>query len=143
MELSYEIQDLGAKGKGIISKQFVKAGDLIYTLSKDKDIISVIDYNLEEYLRNVPDVLDCLSHGFCSGGKFIDLSESPARFTNHSFDPSSKYLMDQEISIALRDIHPGDEITENYWDYALPTNYDRLMKQHVHGNFRDQSVNWH
>ncbi len=142
MNVAYQIEDVENKGLGIICKEFVKEGDVVYSLAKDTVIVSVEDADLEEYLKTVSDPLDCLNHGFCSGGKFIDLQFSDGRFCNHSFDPNTKYLVDREISVALRDILPEEEITENYWEYSLPENYDRLMKKHLDGNFRDHSKNW-
>jgi hypothetical protein len=142
MNVSYAVENVATKGLGIICKQFVKEGDVVYSLAQDTKKVVIDDRSLEEYLATVPDVLHVLNHGFCSGNQFIDLQYSDERFTNHSFTPSAKYLLDLEVSVALRDIQPGEEITENYWEYTLPPTYDRLMHTYVEGNFREQSKNW-
>ncbi len=142
MNISYAIEDVETKGLGIICKEFVKEGDVVYILAQDTLRVEVPDQDLEAYLATVPDVLDVLSHGFCVENKFIDLSFCDSRFTNHSFNPNTKFIESEGKSVALRDILPEEEITENYWDYSLPNNYDHAMKTKLDGNFRDHSKNW-
>jgi diaminopimelate decarboxylase len=57
-------------------------------------------------------------------GRHVDTTDSPARFLNHSCDPSCGIDAERYAVIALRDIAPGDELTFNYltteWDMASP-----------------------
>lgn len=142
MNIAYAIEDIPSKGKGIICKQFVKEGDVIYKFSLETKIVQVKDEELEEYLTTIDNPVECLDHGFCLGNTFFDLRFTDTRFYNHSFNPNSKYDAALEISTATRDIHPGEEICENYWDYDIPENYNRLMKLHLNGNFRDMTESW-
>jgi hypothetical protein len=143
MNISYSIEkNQKTKSFGIICMQFVQEGDVVYSLAQDSKKVVVDDRNLEEYLSTVHDVLHVLNYGFCSGNTFVDLQLSDDKYIHHSMTPNVKYLLDREVSVALRDIHPGEEITENYWEYTLPPNYDRLMHTYVQGNYREQSVNW-
>ena len=43
-----------------------------------------------------------------------------ARFINHSETPNSAFDYSKKGRIALRDIQPGEEITENYFSYGYP-----------------------
>lgn len=142
MNVEYSVEDLGAKGKGIICRQFVKEGSIVYSLDKDLAKVSVDMEDLEEYLSKFPDKTDILNHGYCSEGKFIDLQYSDARFTNHSFNPPLKYNMNIECSVAVRDIQPGEELTENYSDYDIPDVYNTFMEKYANGNFVKQSKSW-
>lgn len=145
MNIEYAIEETGSKGRGIISKQFVKAGDAIWILAHDTTIVAVDDNDLEVYLKSksAEDVEDILSHGFCTGDTFIDLQFSQAGMMNHSFNPNTKFIEAEGRSIALCDIQVNEELTESYWSFALPPNYDRLMMQYLGGNCRDHSKDWH
>ena len=142
MNFQYEVQDIPGKGKGIIFKQAFRRGEVLYDFRNERDHIVVQEEDLEAYLATVPDIQECLNHGYCSGTEFIDLANCDIRFTNHSFDPCSEYNHETGISIALRDIEVGDEFTENYWNYHVPEKYDALMKKYVNGNYKEQSLTW-
>ncbi len=142
MNFAYSVENLGTKGNGIIFKEARKKGDVIYDFANETNKITVKDEDLEAYLSGKPNISDILDHGYCSGTDFYDLSNCDIRFTNHSFDPISEYNHETGLSIALRDIAVGDEFTENYWNYQTPPNYDRLMKMHLNGNFKEQSEHW-
>lgn len=49
---------------------------------------------------------------YAVGDGFVMVMPDNARFTNHSSDPNTRVLGAE--AIALRDIQPGEEITENY-----------------------------
>lgn len=145
MNFTYKIQEIPGKGRGVICQDFIEKGSVVYVLANDTTAISMHDNEIEAYLNGKTDdeIREILDHAYCMFDTFYDLSFSDTRFYNHSFDPNCVYIPDKEVSIALRGIHPGDEITEDYFNYSIPPNYDRLMKHYCGGNFRDQSKNWH
>lgn len=141
MDLQYAIENVASKGLGIISKQFVPKGAVVYDLMKDDKVIIVKDSELKAYLKTV-DAVEVLSHGFCFEDNFVDLMYSDERFTNHNFNANAMWNTKELKSFAVRDILPGEEITENYGEYNLPRNYDLAVKAILGESFLEHSKNW-
>jgi len=141
MNIQYAIEHVGLKGLGIICKQFIKKGTVVYDLMKDNRVIIVKDSELNAYLKTV-DAVEVLSHGFCFEDNFVDLMYSDERFTNHSFEANVQWNTEELKSFAVRDILPGEEITENYGEYNLPLNYDLAVKRILGESFFEHSKNW-
>lgn len=104
-------------GRSLMSKEFVKAGSIIWedtgmgtiTASKEDILmwpenqrVTFCDYSWQED-ENL------------FRGTYIkeDIAKDPSNFINHSCDPSCWFVTDRHIS-ARRDIYPGDEITIDY-----------------------------
>ena len=63
--------------------------------------------------RSQEDRVDILEHIFCAGDEAI-LLQDDTQFTNHDFHPNTESSPDHKQNFALRDIQPGEEMTEDY-----------------------------
>ncbi len=144
MNVNYVIKLIPNKGYGLISKQFIKKGSLIWSCKNDKNVISIDDNNLLKYLEKYNDeqMINILDHMYCFNGLCYDLSNSDNKYTNHSNNPNS-YINENNESIALRDIYIDEEITENYttYDNYLP-NYYILMKKYYGTEWINDYKKW-
>jgi len=109
-------------GFGVIAHQFIPEGTVTWRL------IPGIDVSLTmEELENLPPVVqdqvryygffhpDYQRHIFCADDD---------RFTNHSDDANQRFCGDH--SVATRDIHPGEELTDNYNEFGRPLHTEVL-----------------
>jgi hypothetical protein len=144
MNILYEIKQIPFKGYGIISKQIIKKGEIIWNLNNDKSVISISDLMIEDYLKKFNDkqIIYIFDHMFCFNGICYDIQYSDNRFTNHSNNPTS-FVDKDGNSVASRDINIGEEITEDYttYDNYLP-NYYRLMVKYIGKNFTELPNDW-
>ena len=101
------------KGRGLVSKQIIKAGTIIEVAHAL--ILSEDDYYI---------VQDTILYGYVfewkndKRKKQYAIALSPAELINHSYEPNATYKLNYPdrtiIFKAIKDIHPGEEITMNY-----------------------------
>src|SRR5688572_7224862 len=96
-------------GYGVVATKFIPKGtitwaldklDRIFTPNQFKDLDAVYQQVLEKYTYRNQD------------GNYV-LCWDNARFVNHSFN-SNCLTTAYEFEIAIRDIHPGEELTDDY-----------------------------
>ncbi|MDZ4724628.1 MAG: SET domain-containing protein [Leptospira sp.] len=116
-------------GLGVIAHEFIPEGTVTWRLVSGFDVL----ISLEE-LKNLPTTVqdqvqyygffhpDYEKHIFC-----VD----DDRFTNHSDNANQRFCGD--YSVAIRDIHPGEELTDNYNEFgrALHTEVLRPLSKIV------------
>lgn len=116
-------------GYGVFARQFIPEGT-VWWHARPQDTLFVSE---EQFItlkqsfrppdwyrpRLVDRMLDCL----CAYS-FYDVNSNAlvfcldnARYVNHSVAPNSEAGLDRFSSVAIRDILPGEEITENYSRY--------------------------
>ena len=60
----------------------------------------------------------------------VMVTTSDTIFTNHSREPSVVYLSDDYSGFAARDVHPGEELTEDYRCYGDPSYLNELCLEY-------------
>lgn len=101
-------------GYGLVATEFIPAGTILWVLS---DLDAVYTQKQYEYMpAESQEVIDVYAFRD-SVGHYI-LCWDNARYTNHSFKAnclSTVYSFD----VAVRDIHPGEQITNDYGCFNL------------------------
>lgn len=96
-------------GYGVVATKLIKKGTITWALDKlDREFTPSEIKKMEAVYQ---DIIDTYSYRN-KKGNFI-LCWDHARFVNHSFNPSC-FTTAYEFEIAIRDIHPGEELTDDY-----------------------------
>lgn len=96
-------------GYGVVATKLIKKGTITWALDKlDREFIPSEIKKMEPVYREIIDIYSYRN----KVGNFI-LCWDNARFVNHSFNPSC-FTTAYEFEIAIRDIHPGEELTDDY-----------------------------
>ena len=134
MLVKYSIKDVEGRGKGVIADEFISKGTKVWALDPTKALILRSQAELRSYLATQPAEKrrDILEHFYCCNGEAI-LLQDDTQYTNHEDDPSTSNTPDCSESFALRDIHPGQELTDDYrcfhnldWFEQLCYEYDTV-----------------
>jgi hypothetical protein len=102
-------------GLGLFAEEFIPAGKTLWRFDPLLDRL-IPESALAEYPEDVVAFLDIYSEYFPELGILV-LSGDNDRYTNHSDDPNTEVILPngpEALVRALRDIHPGDEITCDY-----------------------------
>lgn len=96
-------------GYGVVAKEFIPAGTITWALDKlDREFTSEIFKQMNPLYQNILDTY-CYRN---KEGKYI-LCWDNGRFVNHSFN-SNCISTAYDFEIAVRDIQPGEELTDDY-----------------------------
>ena len=106
-------------GLGVFAKKFIPKGTMIYV--KDSLEIEVDDAHYASHSKTMQDVIEKFSYIDERG--FRILSWDIAKYVNHNCSRNT-ISTGYGFEIALRDIQPGEEITDEYGifnlDYSFP-----------------------
>lgn len=96
-------------GYGVVATSFIPAGTITWVLDRlDREFTPSEVAEMEEFYKNILDV-----YAYRNGeGNFI-LCWDNGRFVNHSFN-SNCFTTPYDFEIAIRDIHPGEQLTDDY-----------------------------
>ncbi|UII34880.1 SET domain-containing protein [Fulvivirga ulvae] len=96
-------------GYGVVATSFIPAGTITWVLDRlDREFTPSEVSEMEEFYKNILDV-----YAYRNGeGNFI-LCWDNGRFVNHSFN-SNCFTTPYDFEIAVRDIHPGEQLTDDY-----------------------------
>jgi hypothetical protein len=128
----------------------VRKGELVWAFSSEPQFLPQVDYSVQENrvysrgdLEAVADQeeLRKILHGgfyYSEGDLFIELRDGN-HFTNHSWEWNSQVVFGRGrdyksiYCLAVKDIHVGDEITENYNSYPSAASpwVSALMAAHL------------
>lgn len=118
------VQDSGIQGKGLFATEEIKAGEV--TWQKDPDEAR---YHIDVIKRWPKEKQEkFFRHAYQVGGEWYHGPETgivtdPADYMNHSCDPNT-WFVDDDLMVARRDIHPGEEIT---YDYATSESNENFV----------------
>jgi len=93
--MTFEVREVGKKGKGVISKVSFKEGD------------NVLEFIGERVKERGMHTLEVAPHQYI-------LVREPERYVNHSCDPNTRVKGGTRQLVARKDINPGDEVTVDY-----------------------------
>lgn len=96
-------------GYGVVAKKFIPKGTITWVLDKfDRSFTPREFEEMEEPYKNIIDI-----YAFRNNiGNYV-LCWDNARFVNHSFN-SNCLTTAYDFEIAVRDIHPGEQLTDDY-----------------------------
>jgi uncharacterized protein len=101
-------------GYGVFATQFIPKGTIIWVLDE-------LDQKLEEaYVRSIDPIRRQQLIKYCyrdKKGRYV-LCWDVARYMNHSFKPNCISTV-YEFELAIQDIYPGEELTEDYGYFNL------------------------
>lgn len=102
-------------GYGVVATEFIPAGTITWVLDKLDREFSPLDFQSMESIYQ--DILD--TYTFRNNkGNFV-LCWDNGRYVNHSFN-SNCLTTAYDFEIAIRDIHPGDQLTDDYGYLNIP-----------------------
>ncbi len=106
------------QGLGVFADQFIPAGAVVWELHPQFDLQFPLEA-LNELPQFARDRIMHFAYVDKRTGMGI-LCADDARFMNHSDDPNTRTIVDEnghEHDLAVRDIHPGEEITCDYHEF--------------------------
>lgn len=96
-------------GYGVVAKQFIPAGTITWVLDKlDREFTPVQFNKMEVFYKNILETYSYRNNK----GNFV-LCWDYGRYVNHSFK-SNCLSTAYDFEIAIRDIQPGEELTDDY-----------------------------
>lgn len=102
-------------GYGVIATEFIPAGTITWVLDKLDREFSPSDFQaMEPIYQNILDTYTFRNNN----GNFV-LCWDNGRYVNHSFN-SNCLTTAYDFEIAIRDIHPGEQLTDDYGYLNIP-----------------------
>lgn len=103
-------------GYGVVATEFIPAGTITWALDKLDREFSPLDFQaLEPIYQNILDYYTFRNNN----GNFV-LCWDNGRYVNHSFN-SNCLTTAYDFEIAIRDIHPGEQLTDDYGYLNIPS----------------------
>jgi len=96
------------KGYGVVATKLIPRGTITW-VQDDLDQIFTRE-KMANLNQNIKKYLD--TYSFTNNGEMV-LCWDNGKFVNHSFKPSC-FSTPYDFEIAIRDIHPGEELTDDY-----------------------------
>ena len=113
-----------AIGYGVVATQLIPKGTITWALDKLDRVFD--EKEILTFGKEYQDILDTYCYRD-NEGKFI-LCWDNARFVNHSFN-SSCITTAYDFEIAVRDIHPGEQLTDDYGYLNINEPFDCIPEE--------------
>jgi hypothetical protein len=130
MEIKYEIKDSAEYGKGIYATENVVAGARVWTYKLNINVFEYTERQLKSHLLNLPSLeekQDFLNRSF-GKGNIICLITDDGQYMNHADAPNCRTDLTTGDCYALRQIHAGEQLFENYQAFSHPPFLYGLLK---------------
>ena len=116
-------------GLGLIAGQLIQKGTTIWQFQPGFDVV----VTEEEYAQLPPNARRAMEYYsyHCKVAGIHVLSSDDDRFTNHADDPNSIFV--DGVTIAVRDIQVGEEVTMNYDDLEVLPALPKVLLPLVQG----------
>ena len=96
-------------GYGVVATKFIPQGTITWVLDKfDREFTPREFDKLDSHYKEILD-----TYSFCNSAGNLVLCWDHGRFVNHSFN-SNCLTTAYDFEVAIRDIHPGEQITDDY-----------------------------
>ncbi|MCA9731604.1 MAG: SET domain-containing protein [Deferribacteres bacterium] len=102
-------------GYGVVATEFIPAGTITWVLDKLDREFSPLEFQTMDPIYQ--DILD--KYTFRNSKGNLVLCWDNGRYVNHSFN-SNCLTTAYDFEIAIRDIHPGDQLTDDYGYLNIP-----------------------
>lgn len=103
------------KGLGLVATELIPAGTITYVC----DSMDIVIPHNDPRLLNPLYAAQIMRYGFTNADGSYVVSWDHGRFVNHCCKPNTA-SMANGCDIAIRDIQPGEEVTEDYGLWRLP-----------------------
>lgn len=100
---------------GLVAHESIRAGVVVWKFQPGFDVRITLD-QFAALPQPVQNQVRYYAY-FCRSSNAFLLSSDDDRFTNHSDQPNTR--MEGDDMVALRDIHPGEEITCDYREVGM------------------------
>ena len=102
-------------GYGVVATKFIPAGTITWALDKLDQEFSQLEFQeMDSIYQNILDTYTFRNNK----GNFV-LCWDNGRYVNHSFN-SNCLTTAYDFEIAIRDIHPGEQLTDDYGYLNIP-----------------------
>lgn len=98
-------------GLGLFATEFIPKNSVVWKFVRGVDIEIAID-EVEQMSEAQQEHFE--KYGWIKGNHYYS-SGDIANFVNHSYQPNIKNV--NKVTLALRDIYPGEELFENYAEF--------------------------
>lgn len=114
-ELKYISNEIGY---GVVATDFIPAGTITWALDKLDREFSPLEFQSMEPIYQ--EILDTYTYRN-NKGNFV-LCWDNGRYVNHSFN-SNCLTTAYDFEISIRDIHPGEQLTDDYGYLNIPSSF--------------------
>ena len=102
-------------GRGLIAQEFIPAGIKVWEFMPGFDVL-IPEADLDRLSSAAREQAYYWSYFHQATRTFV-MSSDDDRFTNHSPDPNTRVV--DNCTVAVRDINPGEEITNDYDELVM------------------------
>tara|TARA_R110002095_G_scaffold25573_3_gene26186 strand:+ start:2523 stop:3149 length:627 start_codon:yes stop_codon:yes gene_type:complete len=103
-------------GYGVVATEFIPAGSITWVLDKlDREFNALEFQSMEDIYKNILD-----TYSFRNNQGNLVLCWDNGRYVNHSFN-SNCLTTAYDFEIAIRDIQPGEQLTDDYGYLNIPS----------------------
>lgn len=102
------------EGLGVYADEFIRAGTLIWQFNP-KFVMTFREEDIEHLPEHTKEFVQRYGFPHITSGTIV-LELDNGRFMNHTLKPNTNFTV-FEHGYAIRDIHPGEEITCNYYEF--------------------------
>ncbi|HXR75162.1 MAG TPA: SET domain-containing protein [Bryobacteraceae bacterium] len=113
LTIKTELRQSHVHGLGVFAAEFIPAGTVVWVFQPD------FDFRVSEStVAALPEVArERLLHYSAKWGGGYVISADDSRFLNHSESPNLRTMNEPDADVAVRDIHPGEELLEDYREF--------------------------
>jgi hypothetical protein len=101
------------RGTGIVATCFIPAGTLVWIPGPTDELLTYAEISAQSAERKAY----LADYAYLTNAGTYIVSNDSARFVNHSCNANSLTIAGPEVSIAIRDIAAGEEMSEDYGLY--------------------------
>jgi SET domain-containing protein len=115
MLVATSVRASAIEGVGVFAVDFIPAGTPIWALDERFDKVFT-EEEVASFPKNVQDYFTRYGYPHMERDGFVVLELDNGRFMNHIMTPNTDFTR-SDVGYAIADIHPGDELTCNYFEF--------------------------
>jgi hypothetical protein len=132
MNVSYEVKETDALGKGLFTKEIIPAGTCVWTYKLNENVFEYDEAQSIRHLQNLPSLSDQQRFLDSSFGKgpLLSLITDDGQYMNHADAANCKTDLGTGHCYSLRLIEAGEQLFEDYASFTHPPFLFPLLKQY-------------
>jgi SET domain-containing protein len=115
MLVATSVRASAIEGVGVFAVDFIPAGTPIWALDERFDKVFT-EEEVATFPKNVQEYFERYGYPHMERDGFVVLELDNGRFMNHSLKPNTDFTR-SDIGYAIADIHPGEELICNYFEF--------------------------
>ena len=115
MLVATSVRASAIEGVGVFAVDFIAAGTPIWALDERFDKVFT-EEEVASFPKNVQEYFARYGYPHMERDGFVVLELDNGRFMNHSLNPNTDFTR-ADIGYAIADIHPGEELICNYFEF--------------------------